>query len=209
MNYFKGLFASRLKKVFFLVAVFVVALAAGVYAYWMSLPPAEGPRVTITSPPLEFSLELDKTEYQYGENITIRLCLKNVSNETIKVTKRNLWPIYPDLFDIPTEAEGATPEPVVSGNCHFGFSITNQNGTEIFKEYEGHIPATYDFYIEPNGYIKQTWIWYNLWEGSPVIQTLPKGTYQIRGIFGGAMVESSTLDRSIMLETPTITFTIK
>ena len=201
-NWFRG---SPLKALSLVLIVVVVSVVA-VHAYFRLLSPQAGPRVSITSPPLEFSMELGMAEYQHGENITITFLLRNIGNETINVTKSSRWLIYPDLFAIPMEAKGATPQHVVSGLFHFGFSIAHQNGTEIFKQSSGDLQATYDFFIEPEGYIKQTWIWVNLWEGSPVIDTLPRGTYQIRGIFYGAVVPGFAVST---LETPSITFMIK
>jgi len=73
-------------KVFSVVLALAAVSGVAAYAYLQSLPQA-GPRVTITSPPLEFSVELDKTEYPFseetrsGENITITFCLKNISNK--------------------------------------------------------------------------------------------------------------------------------
>lgn len=199
----KGLFVSHPGRAVFLVGVIVVALAAGVYAYLASLPLQQGPRVSITSPPVEFSLELDKTEYQYGENISIRLCLKNVGNKTITLRKSSRWPIWPNDPRFPpifTEASKAAPEPAVIGYFHFGFSITHQNGTEIFKEYSGVLPMGYEFTVEPGGYVKQTWIW---WNPLPTVPYhIPKGTHQIRGI---PYCGISGLG-SVRLETPSITF---
>jgi len=203
-RFLRKLFVSHLRKVVFLIAVIVVALAATVYAYFLSLPQA-GPRVSITSPPLEFSLELNKAEYQYGENITIVLCLRNISNQTITVGKSSMWIIDPSYGVLTTEADGANfPEGeqhYLSRLFHFGFSITHQNGTVIFKEYIGPAQMTYDFTIEHGGYIKQTFIWVN--PLPTVSYHIPRGIFQIRGIFKAGIVGVG----SITLETPTITFT--
>jgi len=82
---FRSLFASRKHRAALISAALILVLAVSTYAYLRSLPPAAGPRVSLVSPPLEFSMELDKAEFQQGENVTVRLYLKNVSNETIEV----------------------------------------------------------------------------------------------------------------------------
>jgi hypothetical protein len=204
-NPFNSLLGSRPRKVGLLAAVLVIVLVVSSYAYMASLQTQEGPRVTITSPPVEFSIELDKTEYQFGENVTIIFCLKNISNQTIIVGKPYWWPIDPSYNILATDSCGAN----ISGGApvshllnnlfHFGLSIISQNGTEVFNESTGIFPTTYDIIIEPNGYVKQTLIWNNNWK------LLPKDTYQIRGIQDCGILGLG----SIILETPTITFTIR
>jgi hypothetical protein len=176
-------------------AALILVLAVSTYAYLRSLPLA-GPKVTLTSPPIEFSTELDKTGYQYGENITISFLLRNISNNTITITKPTMWNIVPSLFPIPTESYLASPETRVRGYFHFGFSITHQNGTEIWNQYSGLYQATYAIHIDPTGYVKQTWEW---------DMPLPQGVYYIRGVL--YCVISGAFALSI-LETPTMTITI-
>jgi hypothetical protein len=189
--------------VIFAAAILVVSLAVSGYAYWVLLPPQGGPRVTITSPPVEFSMELDKTEYQYGENITIIFSLENISNQTITISKSYWWPIDPVHGILSTEAEGANISApqiphLLSALFHFGLGITDQNGTKVFEQYRGLSPATYNFSIEPSGHVKQTLVLGPDWD------TLPKGTYQIRGIqYCGILGYWWG-----KLETPTITFVI-
>lgn len=188
-----------LKKVFAL-GVAVVLLGA-IIVYGMgylggreSVSSQAGPRASITSPPLEFSIELSKTEFQQTENITMRFCLKNIGNTTIRVIKRSMSVIDPRDGTV-TEADGASiPDDPrgLSVLFHFGFCVTDSNGTEVYKLTEGKFQATYDIVLEPNGYVKQTRVWnYYYIYGS----SLPKGTYQIRGIFKS-------------LETPSIAFMI-
>jgi len=189
-------------KLFSVVLILAVVSGVAVYAYLGLLTPQAGPRVIITSPPIDFSMELDKAEYKYGKNITIVLSLRNISNQTITMHKRSRWPYWrghpvgPVVF---TEFYGVSPEDEneARGLIHFGFSITHQNGTVIFRQYEGPLAATYDIDIYTGGYIKQTWIW---------DLPLPKATYQIRGILScdvpGAFQHST-------LETPSITFIVE
>ena len=201
MNWFR----ENPLKVFLVVLIVVVASIATVHAYFKLLFPQAGPRVSITSPPLEFSMELDKAEYASEENIKITFLLRNISNQTITVGKPSLWPIS---NDITTEAYGVH---IPQGQHllrarHFDFAITASNGTEVFKEFGGVLQMTYDIVLEPDGYIKQTLVWIPF-SNLPleVPYHLFKGTYQIRGIqFCG--IPGLGL---ITLETPSITFIIK
>lgn len=182
------------KKLLTFCTVAILVAAIGVYAYLQSLPQA-GPRASITSPPLEFSIELAKTAFQQTENITMRFCLKNIGNATIRVIKPSMWVIDPHDSTVTTEADGAsTPDDPreLSVLFHFGFCVTDSNGTEVYKVTEGKFLMICYIDLEPNGYVKQTLVWnYYYIYGSP----LPKGTYQIRGIFKN-------------LETPSIAFMI-
>lgn len=193
---FSSLFASRKRRAALVSAALITVLVVGTYAYLQSLPRAAGPKVTLTSPPIEFSTEVDKAGYQYGENITITFLLRNTSNDTITITKPTMWVIVPGLFPIPTESYLASPEKGVRGYFHFGFSITHQNGTEIWKQYSGLYQTIYTIYIEPAGYVKQTWEW---------DMPLPQGVYYIRGILYCEIPDAFALS---ILETPTITITI-
>ncbi len=85
MNSLKSLLHSRNRKAGFLVAVVAMALIASVYAYYALLPPQKGQLALITSPPIEFSMELNKADFASDENVTVRLSLKNISNKTITV----------------------------------------------------------------------------------------------------------------------------
>ena len=190
-------------------AVLFVVLAAGVYAYFTSLQPQAGPRASITSPPLEFSIELDKTEYGYAENVTIGFALKNTGNQTIEVTYCEMQgalyhPISTEVDDVYTRPGD---EHLLSVLFHFDFSITDNNGTRVFQWSQTYFsnPATYAIYLEPNGCIKQTLVqcYYFDWATKP----LPKGTYHIRGVLHIG-VQPGPMG-GVTLETPSITFTVK
>lgn len=202
-----------LKKTLALGLTAALLVFIAVYAYRLSLPQV-GPRVTITSPPLEFSMQLDKTEYGVGENMTIVFDLKNISNETISLAKGECDPVDPHYGGlISTEANGANmqqgPQGSLSGLFHFGFSIVDENGTDVYRHVEGWLQAVYEIVLEPGGYVKQTLLL------DPVTQTLIanqlvdghpllSGTYQIT-----AILDFSVNKAGVTLETPSITFTIK
>ena len=203
----KDWFRDNPFKVLLLVLIVVVASVVAAHAYLSLLLPERvqtGPRVSITSPPLEFSVELDKAEYQYEENISVTFCLKNISNQTIRVIYPAMSPMHPPYEILITEANGAnTPNSanLLSYLFHFGFAITDSNGTEVF-ELRGFVPTIYYIDYEPGGYVKQTFIHYYFMDGSPY----PEDTYQIRGILYRVNISFPEL---ITLETPSITFAIK
>lgn len=210
--FLRNLFVSHPRRAVFLIAILVVALVAGVYAYIVSLQPQRGPLVSITSPPVEFSMELNKAEYQYGENITITFLLENISNQTMQFTKLSKYgaPIY-NIFI--TEVEGVNNPQGIGTLFHFDFSITDANGTQVYRWSLTRVAAqaTYDIFFEPYGHIKQTLVWdydYGHYGGN---MTLPKGTYQIRAVLYKILINrgGSWSTPAITLETPSITFMIK
>jgi len=178
-----------------------MVLVVGTYAYLKSLPPASGPRVYVKTPFAEFYLELDKSEYQFGENITITFCVENTSNKTIEIYKGYIDGIDPSVFDeyFSTETYGVSGSGLNPYYFHFGYVIEYINGTEFENHLHGMIPATYRLFIEPEGYIKQTMAVF----GSLI--PLSPSTYRIVAFFSGVMQESVGID----LGTPEIIFTIR
>ena len=83
----KNWFKTNFSKVLLVTLIVIVVSVASVYAYLEFLLPQSGPRASITSPPLEFSLELDKERYQFGENTTLIFYLRNISNQTVTLEK--------------------------------------------------------------------------------------------------------------------------
>ena len=67
--------------------VVVVGSPIMAYAYSKLSQPTAGPKVFITSSPLIFSMELQKANFQYGENITIKFRLENIGNKTITIRR--------------------------------------------------------------------------------------------------------------------------
>jgi hypothetical protein len=64
-----------------IVTLVVAMFAATVYR--ALLLPRGGPKVTTVSLPLEFSMQLERTEFQQGEVINVSLTLRNISNSTL------------------------------------------------------------------------------------------------------------------------------
>ncbi len=198
----KDILHSRARKAAFLVAVIVGALAATVYAYYVSLPPPAGPRVSITSPPLEFSIELNKAEFLQAENITMIFTLKNISNETLKIERGSTLYFNPSGLTESVGVSAVSDEPL-DRFFFFGYSFVHSNGTEVLRIARGELGIIYTFLMMPSGYLKQTVFWDYFNRKFP----LPSGIYQIRGI----IYEISVNDvwPVITLETPTITIIIK
>src|SRR4030042_1184556 len=84
MSNSKRSFFPHFRRAFLLVLVLIVALVVATFAYLTSLPPMIGPRASIVSSPLEFSIELNKAEFiQQGERVNITFSLINTSNKTL------------------------------------------------------------------------------------------------------------------------------
>jgi len=160
--------------------VIVLGLTVGVFAYSRLSHPPAGPRASVTSQPLKFSMELEKAEFQYGENITIKFRLENIGNETITIERWNPpgWPYeYKETsyFNVYAQDEWKLRE------FHFGFQIMDTNGTEVYDVSEGILDYVYDLRIDPGGWIEQTitWDYYSIYHTLP----LSLGTCQIKGVF--------------------------
>jgi len=190
-----------------LVVIAVGLVVGGTYAYyWFSQPPA-GPKVSIMSDPLEFSMELDKSDYQYGGNITIKFRLENIGNESITIM-RSAPPGWPTQY-MRTSYFGVETDPYyLNKEFFFGFRITHLNGTEIYEQVQGVLQYSFDFRMSPGGWIEQTitYDYYSTeWAGMGNSYLLPRDTYRVRGVFRHS-VNNSPL---YTLETPAIAFVIR
>jgi hypothetical protein len=158
--------------------------------------------VYVKSSVAEFYLELDKSEYLFGENITITFYVNNTSNKTIEIYKGYIDGIDPSVFDeyFSTETHGVSDGIGLNPYYfHFGYIIEYINGTEFENHLHGMITATYRLFIEPEGYIKQTMAIFGR------LIPLSPSTYRIVAFFSGVMQESVGID----LGTPEIIFTIR
>lgn len=181
--------------------VIVLGLTVGVFAlYRLSYSPA-GPRVSVTSQPLKFSMELGKAEFQYGENITIKFRLENIGNETITIMRLNppAW-----LHGKKTSYQNVHGEAYHLREFHFGFRITDTNGTEVYGMSRGILDYAYDLRIDPGGWVEQTVDWKHDPTGYDFGWHLPRDTFQIRGVFRHILNNGPLYT----LETPPITSVI-
>jgi hypothetical protein len=190
-----GFHAGRFKA-FLLTLIVVVASVAGVYAYLRSLLAGTGPGATITSPPLEFSIQLEKASFRGDENITIKFSLTNIGNETITAFKSHIDSIEGFVSTESYKASSTEGDQAF----HFGFSIIDANGTLVYQRSGGWLIESYDIIIQPGGYVNQALIWNShFFSSSP----LPEGMYQITGVFSAAVNGSW-----ITLDTPSIVFVV-
>ena len=203
------LLRSRSRRVMLLVGILAVGLASIAYAYWVSLPfpGTEGPSVSITSPPLQLSMGLDKTEYLTTDNLTVYFSLRNVSNKTVTVTESSRYSLGVDPnghgFRLKTSAEGVTSSRL-ENSFHFQFSWVHSNGTVMLdtRNQFVHSAVIYDIVLAPNGCVNQTlWISYTDFFGRP----LPTGAFQIRGFLSHVYIDGSA-PPTVTLETPSIAF---
>jgi len=192
----------------FLVGILVACLASIAYAYWASMPlPTPGPTVSITSPPLQFSMGLDKAEYAPIDNFTVHFSLRNISNQTVTLTVTSILalginPMAP-IFRVETSSEGVTSSEL-SIAFHFGFRWTYSNGTVVFDTgHFGRFHSTYNIVLAPGGCLNQIFhLSLVQYYGKPPVT----GVFQIRGFFPYFYVDGSG-PPTATLETPSIAFT--
>lgn len=199
----KQSFLRHSRRTILLVTVLIVILVSSIYAYYRSSSPQSGPRTSITSWPLELSIQLDKTDYIERENISITFSLTNLSNETVVIT-RIRWPTSSSL-GVQTESYGATApvERDLDHQFHFGLVINSSNGTEVLRAESSILTAIYRIQLSGSGYIKQTTsLSSDMWR-----MALPKDAYQIRSILYHTGVNGTALP--VTLETPSIGFAIR
>jgi hypothetical protein len=174
----KSLLASRSRKAGLLVIIIVVVLTASVSAYFVLLPPNEGPKVSIISPPLEFSIQLQKTQFQQGEPFTVSFSLRNVGNKSIVLH----W----------------------SNGRIFDFIVEDVNGSQVYRYYtdHGYTDGVEERALDPDGLFAWTEVW-GFYPGD-----VPKDTYFVKGIVCPFTLFTGDSATRISLETPTITFTL-
>lgn len=162
-------------------------LVTAVYAYLASLPslpPLSGPKVTVTSSPLEFSMGLDKTDFLLGENVTIHFSLENISNETKKLAWLNDY-----------------------CGWYFDYCVMDENNTVVYHwvmEY-GCYPMIVDKVLDSGENISNTYVWHQTL-GYPSYSQVPCGIYSVKGLTLPLILDDQS--NIITIETPTITFTI-
>lgn len=188
-----SMFASRSRRAVLLVAVLAAVSILGAYAYEASLPMHEGPRASIVSPPVEFSVEMNKPDFALGENVTVSLSLKNTSNSTIQLA----WGDF----------SGSD-----SGVMYFDFCITDINDTVIYQFSQWHMweAVKVSKVLKPGEQLASVFIWWQR-TGQPessVDVPVPKGTYFLRGLTRAVRLAVDGQTTEIELETPTVTFTV-
>jgi hypothetical protein len=197
-----------LRKILFATLVIIVALSVVAYAYWRSLPSQAGPEVTLTSPPFELSLSLDKSAYSPTDKMTIAVYLRNISNETITAQIPYLAGIGPNdpAVTIATVVQGVNTSlnRPLDGLCPFTYTFVSNNATIIKIPSQG-ADATYSIVFEPGASLNQT-LCINFPNYNELLTApLQNGLYQVRGAFE-AYLNGIGL---YTWETPSITFTLR
>ena len=175
----------------------IVLLVSGIYAvYYWSPRPQRGPRAATVSPPLEFAIEIDKTEYQRSENVSVLLTLTNISNETISVS----WASHYIGLRKPT-------------NGSLSYSILYTNGTAAFNWSERLARAQeyLEVTLKAGDSIVAVFIWeqyVRTQEGPLPYMKAPNATYGVRGYTDEMGLTMYGETSSVALETPTINFAI-
>jgi len=202
--------------------IIVVALSVVAYAYWRSLPSQTGPMVTLTSPPFELSLALDKTAYSLDNNMTIAFYLRNISNETTTITEPDIMGVDPNdpAVTLATMSEGVNTSYNIPGDnplgveFPFSFTLFSSNGTVVDKfPSGGGITTLISIFFQPGASLNQA-LQVNLTKYSernlaPMGHSLQKGAYQISATFSAYMGDVDHLTQTFALETPSIAFTIR
>lgn len=187
MSHFRSLLVKHPLRVALLVTIVVAMVATSAFAYWLSPPHMSGPKASTVSSPLEFTIELDKAGFQQGENVTMRLSLKNISNKTITVTWWN------------RQAMG----------MYFDFCILDENGTAIYSWTTGRLsmPAVNVKTLSPNEELVSVCNWEQNYD-SPSTTPVPKGSYSVKGLSRVFELAADGQTLRMTLETPTIAFSI-
>jgi hypothetical protein len=176
-----GYWIRRRWKVLSIIAVVLLALSSVAYAYLKLTSSSTSPLPTsvFQSYPLELRMELDKTEFQLGELITVRVFLKNISNKTITVTF-------------------AYPKP-------FGLNVTDANGTLIYRyAHKSLFPQViFPVSLEPSKELGQTFVWNQVDNDENPVSP---GTYNIIGCTGAKFFSDDVPSLS-SLTVPPITIT--
>ena len=163
----------------------VVLVLSGVYVL-LSLPPHMGSRASAVFGPLEFSLQLEKRFFVRGENISVSISLKNISNQTITMG----WAEYG--IRIPADWDGYFMSSIFSESgptrwrAVLNFVASDENGTWIYGFIGRRELSEVSRALAPDETVTQTFLWNqkvdNRWSESPVVVLIPFGTYYIKAL---------------------------
>lgn len=168
-------------------------LVASIYAYYLSITPHRSPKASVTSGPLEFSVELNRTDFLAGESVSVRIRAKNTANATIKLvwSEVHLW---------------SDPEQI----AYFDYSICDANGTEVFQWLRGvgAEAVIIERTLNPSEQLVNIHNWTQT-TGYPDFTTVQKGNYLVKALLSDVALEFNGQRSTITLETPDVTITIR
>lgn len=181
----------RVHRAILLVSALLIASIA-VSIYFGSLKP-RATRATVVSDLLEFSIELNKTEFvQQGEAVNVTFSLINTGNKTITIR----WSSFYLAF---------------SQTLYFDFYIIDGDGTRIYQWSHGHgaLMAIKNVVVNPGERVTNFYKWPQVYSGLIGYDAIvPKGTYSVVGLTRGITLKADS-QTGVALETPSITFTIR
>jgi hypothetical protein len=189
----------RYWKILSLASITILALISGAYAYWrVNTQPSSAPYSIAVFPPLELRLELDKTEFQQGEVVVVRVSLTNIGDKNITLS-------FPSWGDIGFHVKDNNGELVdMGGPISPGFLIASVRNLPL--------PAGSKIERVLNWTQQRTWIDDpSLWSPGEEYPQVPPGTYKIvaRTLTFSIYDSNGFVAHSDELETPQIRITIK
>jgi len=155
----KSFFKHSRKMILIVTILVIILVSSSIYAYYWSLPPHVGPRVTLVSPPLEFSLQLEKTTFVTGENISVSISLRNISNQTVTLR----WSEYgtgdsgPEGYFASSVFPADSPKRAV-----LDFSVLDENNTLIYGLIGRRNQAVVSRMLTAGEVVTQTFVWNQL-----------------------------------------------
>lgn len=168
--------SSHSRRTIIMAAILAVVLAlTGVYVL-LSLPSYMGSRVSAVFGPIEFSLQLEKKFFNKGENISVSISLKNISNQSITMW----WASYG------SGGSDYTLSSIFPGRPYsivLDFAVLDEHNWTLFTLIMRRNQATISRTLAPNETATATYLWsqeiYNLL-GEPSIMPAPAGLYYIK-----------------------------
>jgi hypothetical protein len=135
---------------------------------------------------------MDKTDFQQGENTTLRVSMRNISNKTITL----MWGSFSVEW-------GQT--------IVLDFYVVDANGTVVYQWFHEHgaLMSSKTKILNPSEQWTNFFYWHQKYNYPQDGVLVPKGTYSVFGYTRkmGLTIDNQT--RLIQLETPSLTFTIQ
>jgi hypothetical protein len=181
----------------FLLAIGFVTFAVAVFAavaYQALLLPHERPKANTTSLPLEFSIQLEKTEFLRSEDVAIQISLKNIGNKTISLS-------WPDFY-------------LYNGTAFcFDFNIIDTRAPVSLVYRYSQNKVTLEAVKEKTLTSGEQWVDVVVWDQRASYkddpEPVPRGGYSLRAFTRQFALSVDGQTSILDLKTPTITFTIK
>ena len=187
------LLRSHPERALFLGSVIIIALIVATSAYINSLRPIIGPRASVVSDTIEFSIGLNKTNFEQNEDVYVAISLTNISNKTMTIS----WSSYYYAF---------------GQQLYFDFYVTGSNGSRVFQwsHFVAACLAATNKVLNPGEVLTNFYKWPQIYTDLPVydVPTVPAGTYSVVG-FTRAMALKTDSQTRISLETPSLSFSIE